>query len=394
VFLALIAFSLSMLGTFLVRSGVMTSVHAFAVDPTRGSILLAIVAVCAGAAFSLFAWRASKLTGGGLFAPVSREGALVLNNLFLSAALATVLIGTLYPLIRQALTPDQPVSVGPPFFALTFVPLMAITVLLVPFGPMLAWKRGDLLAAAQRLWAAAALAVVGGLLAMALVQPRRAVSSAGLALGFWLICGAMAELAERVRAGRAPVIESLRRLAGLPRGAWGTTLAHLGLGVFILGACFNSTWKVENYQTLAPGQSMPIGDYSLRLDRVSPVEGAGYFADHAVISAFTHGRLACSVQPERRIYPAAAGQTTSKVSICVQGPSDLYVLLGSPHEGPDGSQAWVVHAFWNPWARLIFIGPFLMALGGLISLTDRRLRFSLPQRARARTGSPAPEPAQ
>jgi cytochrome c-type biogenesis protein CcmF len=390
VFLALIAFSLSMLGTFLVRSGVMTSVHAFAVDPTRGAILLSIVAVSAGSAFSLFAWRASRLAGGGLFAPISREGALVLNNLFLSAALATVLVGTLYPLIRQALTPDQPVSVGPPFFALTFVPLMGALLLIVPFGPMLAWKRGDLLAAVQRLWMAAALSAVGGLIALFVVQPQRALSSAGLALGFWLVLGALAELAERSRLGRAAFTESLRRLAGLPRGAWGTTLAHLGLGVFILGACFNSTWKVENYQTLKPGQVMPIGAYSLKLDKVYPVEGAGYSADHAAITAYQGGKPVCTLGPERRIYPAAAGQTTSKVFICVQGPSDLYVLLGESHAQPDGTLAWVVHAYWNPWARLIFIGPMIMALGGLISLSDRRLRFALPQRARSQAEALGP----
>jgi cytochrome c-type biogenesis protein CcmF len=393
VFLALIAFSLSMLGAFLVRSGVLTSVHAFAVDPTRGALLLCILALAAGSAFSLFAWRAAKLTGGGLFAPISREGALVLNNLFLSAATLTVLLGTLYPLIRQALT-NEPISVGPPFYALTFVPLMAITLLLVPFGPLLPWKRGDLAAAAQRLGLAAALSVAGGLAALALVQPRNALSCAGLALGLWLICGALSEVGERVRAGRAPVAESLRRLKGLPRGAWGTTLAHAGLGVFLLGACFESTWKVEASQALAIGQAMPVGAYSLRLDKVVPVEGEGYSAERAIMSAVKDGKVACSPRPERRIYASAGGQTTSKVSLCVRGPSDLYVVLSDPRPRADGVQVWVVRAYWNPWARLIWGGPILMALGGLISLSDRRLRFSLPRRAQARAGGLAAEPAE
>jgi cytochrome c-type biogenesis protein CcmF len=388
VFLALIAFTLSMLGTFLVRSGVLTSVHAFAVDPTRGSILLAIVMASAAAAFSLFAWRAAKLTGGGLFAPVSREGALVLNNLFLSTACATVLLGTLFPLIRQALTPNDPVSVGPPFYALTFTPLMAITLLLVPFGPMMAWKRGDAIAAAQKLWVAAALSVVGALVALALVKPMQALSCAGLALGLWLIFGALAELVERIRLLRAAPAESLRRLGGLPRGAWGTTLAHMGVGVFVLGACFESSWKLDNAQALSPGQSMAIGDYTLRLDSVSPVEGHGYTADHATISAFKDGRPICTLQPERRTYPLAGGQTTTRKSICIRGASDLYVGLDDalPMASGQGGQAWVVRAYWYPWARLIFIGPFVMALGGLMSLSDRRLRFSMPQKAKARAG--------
>ena len=390
VFLALVAFSLSMLGTFLVRSGVLTSVHAFAVDPTRGSILLVIVAASTAAAFSLFAWRAARLSGGGLFAPVSREGALVLNNLFLSAACATVLLGTLYPLIRQALTPDSPISVGPPFFALTFTPLMAITLLLVPFGPMLAWKRGDALAAARRLWVAAGLALACGGVAFAVMRPRQVLSWIGLALGFWLVFGALAEVAERVRAGRAPFAESLRRLGGLPRGAWGATLAHLGLGVFVLGACFESSWKLDNSAALRLGQSMSIGAYVLRLDRVTPIDGAGYSADRAAISAFKDGRFVCALQPERRTYPAAAGQVTSKKSICVLGASDLYVGLDDSAEGSD-LHAWIVRAFWYPWARFIFIGPMIMALGGLISLSDRRLRFSLPQPAKARL---AAEPAE
>jgi cytochrome c-type biogenesis protein CcmF len=393
VFLALVAFSLAMLGAFLVRSGVLTSVHAFAIDPTRGAILLGVLGFAAGSAFTLFAWRAPKLAPGGLFAPVSREGALVLNNLFLSAATATVLLGTLYPLIRQALT-NEPISVGPPFYALTFVPLMTITLLLVPFGPLLAWKRGDVRGAAQRLWVAAVLSLAAGLLTLALVQPRKAFASAGVALGAWLICGALSEMAERVRVGRAPAAESMRRLKTLPRGSWGTTLAHLGLGVFVLGACFETTWKQEAAQTLALGETMPIGAYSLKLDKVSAVEGANYSAQQATILATKDGRLACTPAPERRIYPASGGQMTSKVSICVQGLSDLYIVLGDPRTRPDGTTAWLVRAYWNPWARLIFLGPFLMALGGLISLSDRRLRFSLPQRAAVKDAGLAAGPAE
>src|SRR6185312_2706057 len=201
-FLALSAFTFSMLGAFLVRSGVLTSVHAFAVDPKRGVLLLIILAVTAGSGFTLFAWRAPKLSSGGLFAPVSRESALVLNNILLAAATATVMLGTLYPLIREATT-GEAISVGPPYFDLTFAPLMAALLVLLPAGPLLAWKRGDVAGATQRLWCAALLAVVSGLAVYAFVSPRKAVGAAGLALGAWLICGAVAELLERTHAFRA-----------------------------------------------------------------------------------------------------------------------------------------------------------------------------------------------
>jgi cytochrome c-type biogenesis protein CcmF len=393
VFLALCAFTLSMLGAFLVRSGVLTSVHAFAVDPTRGGVLLGCLGVAACTAFGLFAWRAPQLKGGGLFAPVSREGALVLNNLFLSAATATVLLGTLYPLIRQAVT-GEPISVGPPFYAMTFVPLMVVTLLLVPFGPLLAWKRGDALGALQRLGAAAAIALGSGLLVMAMVQPRKAMTAAGVALGGWLIAGAVAELLERAKVGKASAAESLRRLKGLPRGSWGTTLAHAGLGVFVLGACFETSFKAEMAQALAPGESMKIGAYELKLDKVGTVEGENFTADHAVIHATKNGAPACTATPERRVYPGAGGQTTSKVAICVQGPSDLYIVLGEPRPRPGGTVAYLVRAYWNPWVRFIFFGPVMMALGGLISLSDRRLRFALPKAAKLRPGVLAAEPAE
>ncbi|MDD3838480.1 MAG: heme lyase CcmF/NrfE family subunit, partial [Phenylobacterium sp.] len=231
VFLALAAFSFSMLGAFLVRSGVLTSVHAFAVDPERGVLLLIILGIMAGGGFALFTWRAPSLTPGGVFAPISRESALVLNNILLAAATATVLLGTLFPLIREAAT-GEAISVGPPYFNLTFTPLMAILLLLLPVGPLLAWKRGDALGAAQRLWAAAGLALAVALAVFALSEPKKAFGAMGMGLGAWLIAGAVAELAERGRAFRVPAAETFRRLANLPRGAWGMTLAHIGLGVF------------------------------------------------------------------------------------------------------------------------------------------------------------------
>jgi cytochrome c-type biogenesis protein CcmF len=374
VFLALAAFTFSMLGAFLVRSGVLTSVHAFAVDPTRGVLLLMILGVTAGLGFALFAWRAPSLQRGGLFAPVSRESALVLNNILLAASTVTVLLGTLYPLIREAAT-GEAISVGPPYFNLTFTPLMAALLILLPAGPLLAWKRGDAAGVAQRLGLAALIAVAAGLASLALVSPRHAWGAAGVGLGAWLIAGAVVELAERVRAFRVPAAESWRRFVRLPRGAWGMTLAHLGLGVFVLGAVFETTWKAEAAEALPVGGALDVGGYHLTLERVGGIDGPNYEAEGAVVRATRNGREVCVAQPERRFYPAG-GQTTSEVAICTLGVSHLYIVLGERRQAEDGGSAWLIRGYWNPWALLIFIGPGIMALGGAVSLSDRRLRLA------------------
>ena len=381
VFLALLAFSFSMLGAFLVRSGVLTSVHAFAVDPQRGMMLLAILGLTAGAAFALFAWRAPQLKGGGLFAPVSREGALVLNNLFLTAAAATVLLGTLYPLILEAAS-GATISVGPPYFAATFVPLMTVAFLILPAGPLLAWKRGDLPGATQRLAVAAGLSLVCALAAYALWSPKKALAAAGIGLGAWLILGALAEVAERARLFRASPAETLRRLKGLPLGAWGMSLAHLGLGVFILGAVVETGFKAEAARALTLGQTVSAGPWTVTLDQVRVVEGPNYLAEQGRLTvrpSNDRGR-AKTVTAERRFFPAG-GQTTTEVGLDFRGLDDVYVVMGERAGSPD-QPAWVVRLYWNPWARLIFLGPMIMALGGLLSLLDRRLRLGVGARRR------------
>ena len=378
-FLALLAFTLSMLGAFLVRSGVLTSVHAFAVDPERGLMLLAILGLTGGLAFALFAWRAPQLKGGGMFAPVSREGALVLNNLFLTAACATVLLGTLYPLILEAAN-GSTISVGPPYFALTFVPLMAVAFLILPAGPLLAWKRGDLPGVLQRLAVAAGLAVLAALAAWALFEPRKALAAAGVGLGAWLILGALAETAERIRLFRAPLGETLRRARGLPLGAWGMTLAHAGLGVFVLGAVVETSYRVEAARPIAVGEVVEAGPWTVRLDGVQMVEGPNYLAEQGRLTV-TRGPGAArkEVTAERRFFPAG-GQTTTEVGLDFRGLDDVYVVLGERGRTAAGEPAWNVRVWWNPWARLIFLGPALMALGGLLSLMDRRLRLAVGRR--------------
>jgi cytochrome c-type biogenesis protein CcmF len=382
VFLALAAFTFSMLGAFLVRSGVLTSVHAFAVDPKRGAILLGILALAAGAAFGLFAWRAPKLTPGGLFAPISREGALVLNNLFLAAATACVMLGTLYPLIVQAVT-GEAISVGGPYFALTFGPLMIACLLILPAGPLLAWKRGDLLGALQRLWVAVALALAAGLLSYLFIAPRKTMPILVMTIGFWLIAGSATELAGRLNLGalhRGDGAQVWRRLKGLPRGQWGMTLAHIGLGVFVLGAACELSWRTETAQSLAVGQSMRAGAYTLTLQGLNTVDGPNFSADQATLLATPDHGAAFTLTPERRFYPAQR-QTTSKVAIQRRGATDVYVVLGDERPAAGGRSAWLVRVFINPWARLIFAGPLLMALGGAVSLSDRRIRLAAGRRA-------------
>jgi len=312
-----------------------------------------------------------------VFAPVSRESALVLNNILLAAATATVLLGTLYPLIREALT-GEAISVGPPYFNLTFTPLMAALLVLLPSGPLLSWKRGDAAGVAQRLWVAALVALGVGLAAYALASPRQALGAAGLALGAWLIAGAFAELFERARAFRVPAGESWRRIRSLPRGAWGMTLAHLGLGVFVLGACFETGWKAEAAQTLPLGGALDVGGYHLVLDAVGPVEGKNYDAERGTIRVTRAGAPVCTARPERRVYEAG-GQTTSEVAICYRGFSHLYIVLGERRPAA-GQPVWLVRAYWNPLATLLFLGPVIMALGGLVSLSDRRLRLGVAAR--------------
>ena len=386
VFLALLAFTFSMLGAFLVRSGVLTSVHAFAVDPERGMMLLAILGVTAGAAFALFAWRAPNLKGGGVFAPVSREGALVLNNLFLTAAAATVLLGTLYPLIMEAAT-GATISVGPPYFALTFTPLMIVAFLILPAGPLLAWKRGDLVGAGQRLALAGALALGCGFLGWLAFEPKKALAAGGIAIGAWLILGALAEVIERIRLFRAPLKEVGRRAKGLPFGAWGMTLAHAGLGVFVLGAVVESGFKAEAAQALPVGGQIQVAAYSVRLDKVQIIEGPNYLAEQGTLTVTPKNGRPETVTAERRFFPAG-GQTTTEVGLDFRGLDDVYVVMGERRSTPEAAQAWTVRVYWNPWARLIFLGPFIMALGGVLSLLDRRLRIWTPGRKRQPVPSP------
>ena len=275
ILLSILAFSLSLLGTFLVRSGVLTSVHAFATDPTRGVFILAILCVFIGGSLTLYAWRAPQLTQGGLFAPISREGALVLNNLLLTTACATVFVGTLYPLALETLTGEK-ISVGAPFFNLTFGPLFVALLLVVPFGPLLAWKRGDLLGAAQRLMAAGICALLTLALVLAWTGGGAVLAPLAIALAVFVIVGAVSDLVDRAGLLRLSPQVALRRAVGLPRSTWGTAFAHAGLGVALLGIVCETSWNSERIAAVKAGEVVDVADYQARLESLVQRPGPNY----------------------------------------------------------------------------------------------------------------------
>jgi cytochrome c-type biogenesis protein CcmF len=384
IFLAILAFSLSLIGTFLVRSGVLTSVHTFASDPTRGVFILAILCLFIGGALALFAARAGALAPGGIFAPISREGALVVNNVFLTAAAATVIVGTLYPLVLEALT-GQKISVGAPFYNLTFAPLVVPLLLLVPFGPLLAWKRGDLRAAGERLMAAFAIALLCGVVTAAIVGGGGPVLALfGVGLGVWLIAGALSELAVRLKLGTIPIADSLRRAVGLPRSAYGTTLAHAGVGVMVVGIVATTAWQTETILTMKPEDSATVGARTVTLDGFLSRAGPNYLENAVRFTVRRGGVEVAVIEPSKRRFSARATETT-EAAITTFGLSQLYVSLGDI--GDDG--AVTVRIYWKPLVTLIWLGPVIMALGGLISLSDRRLRVGAPRPARRAVAAPA-----
>ncbi|MGG7518530.1 heme lyase CcmF/NrfE family subunit [Allorhizobium undicola] len=377
VLLAILTFSLSLLGTFLVRSGVLTSVHAFASDPSRGIFILCILMLFIGGALFLFMLRAPGLKAGGLFAPISREGALVLNNLILTVSTATVLIGTLYPLVLDTLTGEK-ISVGAPFFNLTFGLLMIPLILAVPFGPMLAWKRGDLAGALQRLYMAACLSLLVGLGLYYAENGGPVLAIPGLAAGFFLLFGAGADLWFRAGFGKQTFALALRRLAGLPRSAFGTALAHAGLGVTVLGIVAVTTFQTETVVEMVPGQTVEAGGYAITYDGLRSSKGPNFTEDRGHFTLRRGGVSKGDVWSSKRLYTARRMPTT-EAGIRTFGFSQLYVSLGDAMD----NGGMVVRIWWKPWITCIWGGALVMMLGGLVSLSDRRLRVGAPRRRAA-----------
>ena len=386
VLLAILTFSLSLIGTFLVRSGVLTSVHTFATDPMRGVFILAILVLFIGGALALYGWRAPLLKQGGLFAPISREGALVFNNLFLTTACATVFIGTLYPLALEALTGEK-ISVGPPFFNATFGPLFIPLMIVMPFGPLLSWKRGDLLSAAQRLLAAAILAAVAMAAAVALEQGGPVLAPFGAGIAVFVMAGAVTDIVERTMFLRVPFRATLRRAIGLPRSAWGTALAHFGLGATLLGIVAVTAWGSERIAEMKVGDSLEIAHYRVNFAGLFNRQGPNY---HEMVGRFVvrrmNGDLIGVMEPSRRSFPSR-NMTTTEAALLTRRVSQLYLSLGDPM--PNGDIA--VRLYFKPHVLLIWLGAAIMFAGGALSLSDRRLRVGAPQPAKTRAALRAAE---
>lgn len=381
--LSILTFGLSIAGTFLVRSGVLTSVHAFANDPARGVFILAILASAVGLGLVIYALRAERALQNQVdvtpspdqnFALTSRETALMVNNIFLASAAATVLIGTIYPLIIDALGMGK-ISVGAPYFNKVFTPLMAPLFILMPVAPFLAWQKGRGLAALKPLRAAAALTLLSGLV-LFFTQTETGWSLLGLAAAVWLVTGALADLGKKARLAQGAFRERLQRLLRLPAQQWGVVLAHAGVGVLLFGIVASTAWQEERIVSLQEGQSVQLGDYDLRLEAVSKINGPNYAAEQARLS-FDVADEAQTLLPERRFYPVERSQTT-EAAILKMWRGNIYVALGDrvPAEADSQSAApaYVIRAWLHPFVNFIWLGAVLMALGGMVAVMGNALR--------------------
>ena len=376
VLLAICAFALSLLGTFLVRSGILTSVHAFAVDPRRGVFILILFAVLVGSSLLLFAARTARIGLGGSFAVVSRESSLLANNVLLSVAAASVLLGTLYPLALDALGAGK-ISVGPPYFDAVFVPLMAPAVFLMGVGPLARWKRASLPELAVLLRWALAVSVLCGALLPLLLGRWSPLIGLGLALAAWVVASSVVTLRDRVRhAGSAA--GAWARLRSTPRSWYGMMIAHLGIAVFIAGVTVVKGYETQKDVRMQAGDTVELSGYTFRLIGVSKVQGPNYTATQAQMQITRHGRTVTTLYPQRRVY-TVQHMPTINAAIDEGLMRHLYVTLGDPLN----ATTWVVRVQYKPLVSWIWLGCLVMALGGLLSATDRRYRVAATMRRAA-----------
>ncbi len=380
ILLAILAFGFSLIGTFIVRSGVLTSVHAFATDPERGVFILLILGVFIGGALTLYAARAGAMEAKGVFGLVSRESALVLNNILLAVAAFVVFVGTVWPLVAE-LVWARKLSVGPPFFNLAFTPFMIALALILPIGAMLPWKRALLDRSARPLWPVAALALAVGALIWAVQTGRSAQGPVGAALGLWLVAGAAVDLSGRT--GRGPLASRLDRLSRLPRADWGKAVAHSGFGVTIIGISAMLAWQTEDIRVARIGEAFAVAGYEVQLAEVTqfdpqPDAGRNYASTVATMIVTRAGADVATMYPEKRDYPVA-GMATTEAAIDNGLFRDLYLVIGDPQA--DGG--WAVRTYVKPLASWIWAGAILMALGGGLSLSDRRYRIAAGARRSA-----------
>ncbi|MBE0591982.1 MAG: heme lyase CcmF/NrfE family subunit, partial [Gemmatimonadales bacterium] len=384
VLLAILGFSLSLMGTFLVRSGVLTSVHAFATDPARGVFILAFLVIVIGGSLTLFAWRAPQIGAGNAFGPVSRESMLLANNILLVVAMAAVMLGTLYPLVLDTLGLGK-ISVGPPYFEAVFVPVMAPALFLIAVGPLARWKRTELPPLVSRLRWAFAISVISGLAApVAAVAAGvdgpawRPLTSIGLAFGFWITAGVVVAIAETLRTpGRAFSIRHAASRARMqPPSVWGMHLAHLGVAAFVFGVTLVNSYEIGTELRAEVGHTITVGDYRLTFTGLDKITGPNYDADRGHFEVRdSAGRLVTQLHPEKRIY-RASGQPMTEAAIDRSLLRDVYVSMGEPL----GGTVWAIRAHVKPFVNWIWLGCVMMAAGGFIAVADKRYRRRLAER--------------
>ena len=368
VLLAIVCFSLSLLGTFLVRSGVLSSVHAFATDPTRGLFILAFLVVAVGASLALYAWRAPTVGLGARFDLVSRETALLGNNVMLVVASAAVLLGTLYPLLLDALGLGK-ISVGPPYFDSVFMPLMAPTLFLMGVGPITRWKHAELPDVARRLRWAAGVTVVGALLTEWLAGDMSLAGTAGLLMAFWVLTSVATDFWDKVYQKGQGFAGVLRRSRQLPRAVVGMMVAHLGVAAFCFGVTMVRTYEVERDVQMNIGESTTVNGYTFTFRGAIEVPGPNYSAMRGLVEVTRNGRKVTDMRPEKRVYRVQQNPMT-EAAIDPGFTRDLYVSLGEPTT----NGAWIVRVYVKPFIDWIWGGCLIMALGGLLAVTDRRYR--------------------
>ncbi|MEY8119669.1 heme lyase CcmF/NrfE family subunit [Falsihalocynthiibacter sp. BN13B15] len=374
ILLAILAFGFSLIGTFIVRSGVLTSVHAFATDPERGVFILALLGLFMGGALTLFAARANVLSSKGVFGVVSRESALVFNNILLAVASFVVFVGTIWPLIAELFF-DRKLSVGAPFFDTAFTPFVIAIALLLPIGPLLPWKRAKLSKALRPLRAGLLLAVALALLVWAIQSERSIMAPIGVFLGSWVLVGAATDLWQRTGSKRQSIQERLGRMLRLPRGDWGRSVAHSGFGVTILGISMLTAWEQEDIRVTQVGEPFTVGAYEITLADVTQGQGPNYSTILAEMQVSKAGKTVAVLYPEKRVYPVQ-GMPTTEAAIDNGFLRDIYVVIGDPQI--DGG--WAVRTYIKPFANWIWAGAIIMAFGGGLSLSDRRYRVGAVSR--------------
>ena len=377
ILLAIVTFSLSLLGTFLVRSGVLSSVHAFATDPERGVFILAFLILVVGGSLTLYAVRAPALKTSGLFAPISREGSLIFNNLLLVTAAGTIFLGTMYPLLLDALT-GQKVSVGPPYFNATFGPLMVPLIAVMAIGPLLPWKRADLAGALARLKLAFAATAALVLIGLYVTSGGPILAVLGLGLAAWLGVGTLVQFAERIKLGRAPLAETWHRARHLPRATYGMTIAHGGVGLVIMGIIASTAWETEQLKVMRPGETTAFAGYDVTFEGTEAVPGPNYSAVRGTFTVRREGAVIARLEPETRNYPTPPMQT-SEAAIRPTPLADFYAVIGEA----DGTGGWATRLYHKPLIHWIWFGALIMVFGGLVSLSDRRYRVGAPASKRS-----------